>query len=501
MRRIFKILSMVCVVIFLSIFCFSGCSKEHILRKAGKRLNNYDIDLVIDSKTMTAKGQEIFEYTNKNDTIIDHLVFHLYPTAFREDASVKPYSSVSEARCFPNGISHGDISISKVHENGENANYEIIGEDKDKLKVNLKNNLDISDKVTIFIEFNLEIPNCTHRYGYYENNINLGNFYPILSKYENGEYDLTPYYSTGDPFYSDCSNYKVSVTAPSEYKVFTSGVESKSSIQNDNMTCDYVATAVRDFAIVLGTNFEIESRVIDGTTINYVGYKGDENISKMADLSLDVVSWMSKNLKDYPYKQLNVIKTPFVHGGMEYPGLVMISDTAEENEDIMKIVAHEIAHEWWYGLVGVNETNHAWIDEGLSEYMTALFFKNNSMWGIKYDEIIKDATTSYVLYVDVISSINGKVNTKMNLPVNEYINEYEYTYMIYIKGTIMFDELAKCVGERKLMSALSKIAKNYSFENISEDEFTECIKHYTHIDTDGFFKGFLDGTAIIGKLH
>ena len=120
---------------------------------------------------------------------------------------------------------------------------------------------------------------------------------------------------------------------------------------------------------------------------------------------------------------------------MEYPGLVMISDTIKEEEELYKVIVHEIAHEWWYGLVGVNETNHAWIDEGLSEYMTALFFKNNSMWGIKYDEIIKDATTSYVLYVDVISSINGKVNTKMNLPVNEYINEYEYTYMIYIKGT------------------------------------------------------------------
>ena len=73
--------------------------------------------------------------------------------------------------------------------------------------------------------------------------------------------------------------------------------------------------------------------------------------------------------------------------------------------------------------------------------------------------------------------------------------------MIYIKGIILFDELASCVGEEKLVKALSKISKNYAFLNICEDEFTESIKNYTHIDTDNFFKGFISGDAIIGKLH
>ena len=501
MRKWLKRISIVIVIILFSVVCFSGCSKDYTLKRIAKALNNYTINLSLNTSDMTAACQEKVEYTNRSNSIIDYLIFHLYPTAFSEDATVKPYSSLSEARCFPRGKSYGDIEILEVFENGEKADWEITGSDNDKLQINLKTELDIQDKVTIDVSFNLVIPNCTHRFGYYENNINLTNFYPILSVYKNGEYDMTPYYSTGDPFYSECSNYLFTLSAPSEYQVFTSGTEKVESVSSGIKETTYEAKAVRDFGVVLGTNFEVRSEVVDNTKVNYIGYKGDENINNCLNLSVDAVKWISENLREYPYHELNVIKTPFVHGGMEYPGLVLISDTIEEEEELKKVIVHEIAHEWWYGLVGVNESNFAWIDEGLSEYTTALFFGAMPNYNISYESIINDAVASYTLYVDVISSINGKINTKMNLRVNEYVNEYEYTYMIYIKGVIMFDELAGNVGENKLKNALSKITKEYAFKNITEDEFTEAIKKYTHVDTDNFFKGFLDGNVIIGKLH
>ena len=190
MRKVCKIVSFIFVVVFVSVFCFSGCSNTRVLAKAGKKLNNYTIDLDVDIENMIVKGNELLKYTNRNETIVDYLIFHLYPTAFSEDANIKPYSSLSEARCFPNGVSYGDIEIINVKENGKSAKHEIIGEDNDKLKVCLDKSLGISDNVEISIEFILEIPNCTHRFGYYGDNINLGNFYPILSKYENGEYEL-----------------------------------------------------------------------------------------------------------------------------------------------------------------------------------------------------------------------------------------------------------------------------------------------------------------------
>ena len=89
----------------------------------------------------------------------------------------------------------------------------------------------------------------------------------------------------------------------------------------------------------------------------------------------------------------------------------------------------------------------------------------------------------------------------MNLRVNEYLNEYEYTYMIYIKGILLFDDLMKITGKEKLTKALSKICKDYAFSNIDTDIFTESIKRSTKKDTDAFFTSYLEGDAIIGKVH
>jgi len=501
MHKKFKYIIPIVLIVIIVSTSLIGCSSDKLLNKQAKKLNTYSIDLNIDTDNMTVSAYEKLEYRNRSDSMIESLIFHLYPTAFSEDATIFPYSSVSEARCFPSGISYGDIYIKEVKENGHITDFKIVGSDNDKLEIVLNNALDIDEKTTIEIFFDLKIPNCTHRFGYYENNINLGNFYPILSVRENGEYDMTPYYSSGDPFYSDCANYNVNVKVDKDYMVFASGNKVSEKIENGNLSMSFEAKAIRDFALVLGSNFETKTVTAGKVVVNYAGYKGDSNINELTELSKKAVNYFSENFTQYPYKELNVVKTPFVHGGMEYSGLVMISDTIQEIEENNKVIVHEIAHQWWYGLVGVNETKDAWIDEGLAEYSTALFFDNHGEYKILYNDIINDAITSYTLYVDVISSINGKINTKMNIPVNEYINEYEYTYMIYIKGTILFDDLSVIVGREKLIKALEKLCKQYRFKNITTDIFTESIKSYTHKNTDTFFTNYLNGDVIIGKLR
>lgn len=493
-------LCVIAVIVFCSCVC-SGCSLDRTLKKQAKKLNTYTMDINIDQSDMTAECYLRYEYTNRTDSVVDSFVFHLYPRAFREGATVKPYTSVSEARCFPNGISYGDIKINEVRLDDKNHDYFLIGEDEDKLEVKLNSELFYDDHAEIEIYFDLTIPNSTHRFGYYQNNINLANFYPQLSVLENGEYDLTPYYANGDPFYSECANYVVSVTAPSEYDVFSSGDVIKTENSDGKTKTTFSALAVRDFAIVLGNNFEVASVALKGQTINYVGYKGDNDLFSNVELAKKAFEYFSEQFRAYPYKTLNVIKTPFVHGGMEYPGLVMISDTCETSEEKHKVIVHEVAHEWWYALVGVNETKDAWIDEGLAEFSSALFFGATPEYNITYNQMVNDAITSYTLYVDVISSLNRSVNTKMNLKVNEYVNEYEYTYMIYIKGLILFDDLMQVTGKNKLIGALSHIARDYAFSNIDTDIFTESIKKLTRKNTDSFFESYLNGNAIIGKLH
>ena len=394
MRKVFKIGIALCLVFCFS-FCFVGCSSDYLLNKHSKNLNTYNIDLTFDVNTMTASAHQTLEYKNRDERIVDYFVFHLYPTAFSEDAIIRPYTALNEAKCFPNGVSYGDIVVKNVYiDNNENT-FDIVGEDNDKLKIDIKKPLDIGDSVIIGIDYELKLPNCTHRFGYYQNNINLANFYPILAVFEDGQYDKTPYYATGDPFYSNCANYNVKIEINKDFLVFSSGNQTSSIEKVETKIIKFEAKAVRDFALVMGNNFQVESTYVNDIKVNYVGYSGDDDLKKLTDLSATAVSWCSDNFIDYPYKELNIVKTPFVHGGMEYPGVVMISDTIDDEEQLKKVIVHEIAHEWWYGIVGVNETINAWIDEGLAEYTTALFFDKNPQFNITYDSIIKDCISSF----------------------------------------------------------------------------------------------------------
>ena len=202
----------------------------------------------------------------------------------------------------------------------------------------------------------------------------------------------------------------------------------------------------------------------------------------------------------YPYATLTVVKTPFIYGGMEYPNLVFISDSIDEPQEYQKVIVHEIAHQWWYSVVGNDEINEAWLDESLAEYSTALFFGANSKYGLTYEEFTQNAFSSYLLYVDVIETIRGEVNTKMNLAVFEYQNDYEYSYMVYVKGVIMFDSLKSAVGEKQVLSGLKKYYQNNKFKIASKIDFYDAFKSACHEDLETFFEGYLNGTAIISKI-
>ncbi len=494
----FFILLFCCILCVNFTFLLTSCKKNE-LKKVSKNLSSYAISVSLD-ESFVADCSETIDYVNTASDDLSFVCFHLYPRAFREDAIFKPYTTLTLASCFPNGISYGDIEINSVKVNSEEAEFKLIGEDEDILKVEFGFLLKAKASVKIEIKFNLKIPNCTHRLGYYDGNINLGNWYPIACVYENGEFDMTPYYATGDPFYSEISNYLVDITYPSKYVLCSTGEAVLTEI-GEETTAIISAAAVRDFAICLSENSAVVKTVVGDTTIFYMGYDSDTDIQVNLTLASDVVAYFNKTFGEYPYSTLSICKTPFIYGGMEYPNLVFISDSIDSKEENFKVIVHEIAHQWWYGIVGNNETCEAWLDESLAEYSVALFFENNAKYSVDYDEIVSSALSSYLLYVDVISTIRGDVITNMNLPVYKYQNDYEYSYMIYVKGVIMFDELKKVVGESKLIAGLKKYYEENKFKIATTESFLDAFETACHKDLRQFFKSYLNGEVIISSIN
>ena len=83
---------------------------------------------------------------------------------------------------------------------------------------------------------------------------------------------------------------------------------------------------------------------------------------------------------------------------------------------------------------------------------------------------------------------------------NEYQNDYEYSYMVYVKGVIMFDSLKSMVGEKKLVAGFKRYYENNKFKVASKDDFYKAFSEACHKDLNNFFEGFLNGTTIISNI-
>ena len=524
----FKIISLivlfVAVILIVTILCVNG------LREDNTPVSSYKMQLSYDQTSHSLTGREEVTFVNNYDNMFTYLYLHLYPNAFREGAKNPIVSIADEDEVYVDGESYGGIEVLSVTGGGENLEYSIEGEDSNILKVNLPCEVYPDEQITFTIEFVTTLANVNHRLGYGNNTTNFGNFYPVLCVYEEGEgFKTDLYHSNGDPFYSEQANYEVEICYPSSFSLATSGVvlsetnispadKNTTSVQNnsnsnftsaqDNSNSENTTSStdmtmakvsgdnIRDFCFVLSEIFASKSQQVGLVKVTYYGYTGDNNLNTCLEIAVDALNTYNDLFGEYPYSTLNVVKTNFIHGGMEYPNLVMISDDLSQ-EDIAYVIAHEIAHQWWYGVVGNDEYNHAWMDEGLTEYSTLLFFERNEKYNVDSKAMIDSATESYKTFVRVYSQVNGSVDTSMDRPLNKFDTQPEYVQCTYTKGLLMFDSIRKSLGDRKFFKALEDYYTDFAFKNATPADMIASFNKSSHCDLEGFFNSWLNGEVVI----
>ena len=182
---------------------------------------------------------------------------------------------------------------------------------------------------------------------------------------------------------------------------------------------------------------------------------------------------------------------------MEYPNLVYISDQVDITSDYINVIVHETAHQWWYSVVGSNAYRNAWLDEGLTEFSTVLFYENNPTYNVNSTELITNATQSYVSFIELCESVLGEVNTTMNRALNEYDTEPEYVYMTYVKGMLLFENLRSSVGNANFDRALKNYYQEYQFKNATPDNLVQVFETTCLRDLEGFFNSWTQGKVLI----
>lgn len=490
MKKFKKIIAS--LLVFVLIFGLWGCSKDGI-GKVSENLSTYTISATLNDADKTLQAQQTVVYKNNYDIELYDICFNLYPNAFRQESRFYPVEHESYENTLINDkLSFGKIEIKKVKLNGKDIAIKMAGQDDNAIRIPLEEPLMPTGSATIEFEYKVTIPNLKFRFGYCDNNINLGNFYPVAGIYEDGEWRVDPYYSNGDPFYSEVANYNVTLVAPKKYTVAMSGnVLVSENTDNKTKTFECSTIAMRDFAIVLGefTVITLESK--NGTAVKYY-YYNDPTPDESLKVAVDSINTFGDLFGEYPYGVYSVVQTPFGYGGMEYPGIVYISDR-QTGTTYKDVIVHETAHQWWYGLVGNDQIRNAWLDESLAEFSTNVFYEKNPSYNIKYSDRLGDAISSYSFFVEMFKPYSKSMNRR--LP--EFLTSTDYIYMIYAKGQIMFDSLRLMIGDDAMFLGLKNYFNNNAYKIAKPDNLIGEFEKTSGMNLSSFFESWLEGKASV----
>ena len=482
-----KLATFVCVLVFVvSIGCFGGCKNKQ------NNITEYQIDCTLSGNVLT--GEEKVIFYNAIEYAFTELKFYLYTNAFRKDAKFKPIATQYNYVAYPDGLSYGNIEINSVSDGKKQLDYRIEGLDQNILTVCLEKEIFPNESATVVINYTINLASVIARTGVNEKTINLANFYPVLCAISNGAFYECEYYSTGDPYFSDVADYVVNITVQEDFVVATSGVQESVKVDGGLKTVQSKIQSARSFAIVLSKNFKLLEDTVDGISVKYYYYEDEQPTSAM-EYAKKSLSLFNKLFGKYPYQCFTIVKTPFVQGGMEFPSLVMISDNLE-SDSFGEVIVHETAHQWWQSVVGNNEIEYGFLDEGLAEYSVVLFYENHPEYNLTREYLVRSAENTYKIFCSVYDKINKQVNTVMLRSLKEFTSEYEYVNMAYIKPCIMYDKLRVTIGEEKFFNSLKSYYKNYKMKNATPDDLVGAFEK-TGADTNGFFKSFFEGKVII----
>lgn len=474
------------LILCLTLLPFTSCKKE------STAYAEYNIEVSLNGSELTGKEEVVFR--NFTDNAFSELKFNLFGNAFRKGASYTPIADQYYNRAYYNGASYGGMAINSVKQGGKNLEFSIGGEDENILIVKLAKELFPREEVKVEIEFTLSLANVIARTGINDNTINLGNFYPIVCGISDNAFYECLYYSNGDPFFSDVGDYTVKISVDSKYLVASGGKQLSCEEKAGRKVYTFSQKKTRSFCMVLSEKFNVISDNSQGVEINYY-YYSDATPEKSLEFAVKSLKLFSEIFGEYPYPTYSVVETEFIQGGMEYPGIVMISSDLEADA-FREVIVHETAHQWWQTVVGNNEIEYGFLDEGLAEYSVVLFYENFSEYGLTRENMITSSERTYKVFCTVHDKLFGKVNTVMLRSLKDFESEYEYVNMAYIKPCIMYDYLRKSIGDERFFKALKRYYKEYSFLNTSPYDLVGVFEKIG-ADTNGFFISFFEGKVVI----
>ena len=429
----------------------------------------YHIDMQIENDITTITGKQEILYTNQEDVPLNEILFRLFPN-----------------------LASGSSEISNLQANGQPVEPQLELRNS-VARVPLAEPLQPDEQVVISMDFVVTVPDKEGgNYGtfaYLDDVLALAHFYPMVAVYDSEGWNVEIAPPIGDVVYADSSYYLVNVTAPVDQTLATSGVEIDRQDMGDQQTATYAAGPVRDFYIAASDRFEQLSRTVGETTINsYAPAELDSGSEAALDFAENSLISFNERFGPYPFTEFDMVSTTTFALGVEYPGIVAILiDLYEPDNSVAgmpanrlmeAVVAHEVAHQWFYSTIGNNQVDEPWVDEAMAQYATLLYYQD--VYGDGGANGFRGSLERRWQRVD-----NAEI--PIGMPVENY-NTTEYGAIVYGRGPLFVEELAKEMGEGVFAEFLQDYYKNYRWGVATGDDFKQLAEQHCKCDLTPLFE-------------
>ncbi|AUC85567.1 peptidase M1 [Polaribacter sp. ALD11] len=463
---------------------------------------DYTMDIDVDVEKHQYKGTQKAVYTNNSPDELTKVYYHLYFNAFQPGSQMDvrslnikdPDRRVRDRISKLNADEIGYIKVNSLTQNGTAVSFETVGT---ILEVTLNKPIASGESVTLDMIFDAQVPDQVRRSGRNSKEgvaLSMAQWYPKMAEYDFEGWHTPPYIAR--EFHAVWGNFDVKISIDKKYilggtgylqnpQEIGYGYEDKSKPLNipntDKLTWHFKAPNVHDFMWAADPDYNHDVlKMANGIDLHFLYKKTLEAkyLSNWKDLqpkTAELMSYFSKHIGAYPYKQYSVIQGG--DGGMEYAMSTLI--TGERSfGSLFGVTAHEMAHTWFQFLLATNESKHPWMDEGFTSYIS-----NKASY-----EILDrgDNNPNAGPYRGYNYLVNNNIEEPLTTHADRYNTNAAYGTASYGKGSMFLSQLEYIIGVENVANGLKKYFADFSFKHPTPNDVKRSMEKVSGIHLDWY---------------
>lgn len=414
----------------------------------------YTLNVTLDFAGNVVRAQEIIEFRNPTGMATEEIKFNVPPA--HHPGIIK----VTDARIF-----------------GQSQPLRWVLTDT-VLTVRLPGPLSGSDGIAMAFNFELTVPRQENVVGIGGDDSSRGAFsltgghwYIMLAPYRDGEWDTPQWVPIGDPYTSDLADYEVSILAPEDVIIAGAGDEKR-----EGRLWRYSLKQARVFAFAASDIYVTDTIEEDGVTFIKYSYPAHRKFAEaVLYTAARAVKLYTELWGPYPYKTLRIVEIDRTQG-QEFSGMVGIGATLYlgypgrgSRHDLISTTVHEIAHQWFFQVVGNDQARTPWLDESFARMAELRFYE-------RYYP--RDVDWWYGNYISSTRAPTGDID----LPVYGYDNSMRYIEAVYRRGLVFLNKIRSLMGDDAWDAAMRDYYTAQTYKVATVDAFFDALAKHTNED-------------------